>query len=432
MSLIVKTDIRNRSDLIKEAKRAFIDYVASLRAASQEPAVKRVAHLLADSHFHSRLLGQNLHGSPENAALFNGFSSHYLDYDDAQANLRGHLSVVLFSALLAVTDETDHVQRFLTAYDVGSEVEGLIGRLVNPQHTISGWHSTCTIGPLGAAAAIGYYKGLDQESIARLLSLAGTQSSGMGFQSGTDTKPLHAGIAAKNAVLAYRLLVEAGLSSSDQPFNNDNGWIRTFSGKAFNADECFKSWNQPGQILSPGLWVKHHPFCSAAMCGADAALLLWNKGIRFKNVKHIDIHYRPGGDAALKYHHPINGKQGKFSIEYIVWQILTTGTVDDASFGDRPVSVEFSAAIEKFDRVHDLPIADQAKRETGMTIEMNDGRHLTSYIDNPLGSPENPLSDGRVVQKLTSSVGEQLAKQILKVISDWPNGSLRSFLKLNI
>lgn len=370
--------------------------------------------------------------SPESAALFNGFSSHYLDYDDAQANLRGHLSVVLFSALLAVTDKDDQVERFLAAYDVGAEIEGLLGRLINPQHTINGWHSTCTIGSIGAAAAIGYYKKLNPESIAELLSLAGTQSSGMGFQSGTDTKPLHAGIAARNAVQAYRLLIEAGLSSSDQPFNNDSGWVKTFTGETFDASEWSKVWNQPGQILDPGLWVKHHQFCSAAMCGADAALVLWKKGIRFRDAKQISIHYRPHGDAALKYRFPKTGKQGKFSIEYIVWQILMKGTVDDGQFDDRPVPTEFTNAAAKFNRVNDLPMGDQAKRETEITVDMNDGRHLTSYVDSPLGSPGQPLSNNQLVQKLVNSMDEQLAQQILKVMSHWPAGSLKSFLELKV
>ena len=57
-------------------------------------------------------------------ALYYGFASHYLDFDDAQANLAGHFSTVLYSALLAVLDPTDTWHDFLRAYIIGAELEG--------------------------------------------------------------------------------------------------------------------------------------------------------------------------------------------------------------------------------------------------------------------------------------------------------------------
>ncbi len=121
-------------------------------------------------------------------------------FDDAQANLAGHFSTVLYSALLAVLEPYDTWHDFLRAYIIGAELEGIIGSLINPAHRTQGWHSTGTVGVIGAAAAIGALRGLHGESLAQLLSLAATQSAGMFFQSGTDGKPLHAGLAARNVL----------------------------------------------------------------------------------------------------------------------------------------------------------------------------------------------------------------------------------------
>ncbi len=110
------------------------------------------------------------------------FASHYLDFDDAQANLAGHFSTVLYSALLAVLEPTDTWHEFFRAYIIGAELEGIIGSLINPAHRTQGWHSTGTVGVIGAAAAIGALRGLHGESLAQLLSLAATQSAGMFFQ----------------------------------------------------------------------------------------------------------------------------------------------------------------------------------------------------------------------------------------------------------
>ena len=101
--------------------------------------------------------------------------------------MAGHFSTVLYSALLAVLEPTDTWNEFFRAYIIGAELEGIIGSLINPAHRTQGWHSTGTVGVIGAAAAIGVLRGLHGESLAQLLSLAATQSAGMFFQSGTDS-----------------------------------------------------------------------------------------------------------------------------------------------------------------------------------------------------------------------------------------------------
>ena len=74
--------------------------------------------------------------------MYYGFASHYLDFDDAQANLAGHFSTVLYSALLAVLEPNDTWHDFFRAYIIGAELEGIIGSLINPAHRTQGWHST--------------------------------------------------------------------------------------------------------------------------------------------------------------------------------------------------------------------------------------------------------------------------------------------------
>ena len=53
------------------------------------------------------------------------------------------------------------------------------------------------------------------------------QSAGMFFQSGTDGKPLHAGLAARNGVWAYELLQHTSLQTSTKPFDPERGWFKT-------------------------------------------------------------------------------------------------------------------------------------------------------------------------------------------------------------
>ena len=291
VNYIEQTDGTNREDLLSVARIACLDYLASLAPAENEQAVQELARFIGAKSSISSDVGLDMNSSVlsgkvisegntglaiENVskadkALYYGFASHYLDFDDAQANLAGHFSTVLYSALLAVLEPHDTWHDFLRAYIIGAELEGIIGSLINPAHRTQGWHSTGTVGVIGAAAAIGALRGLHGESLAQLLSLAATQSAGMFFQSGTDGKPLHAGLAACNGVWAYELLQHTSLKTSTKPFDPERGWFKIIGKTTVTSNDIASRWLAPGQLIDPGLWMKVHPYCSAAICGAEAA-----------------------------------------------------------------------------------------------------------------------------------------------------------------
>ena len=397
VNYIEQTDVSNREDLLLVARIAFLDYLASLAPAESEQAVHDLACFIgtnqdrtvnADGH------EGNLTVKGTDKALYYGFASHYLDFDDAQANLAGHFSTVLYSALLAVLEPTDRWHDFLRAYIIGAELEGIIGSLINPAHRTQGWHSTGTVGVIGAAAAIGALRGLHDESLAQLLSLAATQSAGMFFQSGTDGKPLHAGLAARNGVWAYELLQHTSLQTSTKPFDPERGWFKTIGNVTVTSNDITSRWLAPGQLIDPGLWMKVHPYCSAAICGAEAAeviradsdLFLWD------DIERVTVHFPPGADAALRYTAPSTGREGQFSIEYIVYQVLAYGAVQDELFKIDSIEQSVRDYMNRIERVYDLPKVSQSERITKVTVTMKNGDTFTETVNNPKGSPNNPLT----------------------------------------
>ena len=397
VNYIEQTDVSNREDLLLVARIAFLDYLASLAPAESEQAVHDLACFIgtnqdrtvnADGH------EGNLTVKGTDKALYYGFASHYLDFDDAQANLAGHFSTVLYSALLAVLEPTDRWRDFFRAYIIGAELEGIIGSLINPAHRTQGWHSTGTVGVIGAAAAIGALRGLHGESLAQLLSLAATQSAGMFFQSGTDGKPLHAGLAARNGVWAYELLQYTSLQTSTKPFDPERGWFKTIGNITVTSNDIVSRWLAPGQLIDPGLWMKVHPYCSAAICGAEAAeviradsdLFLWD------DIERVTVHFPPGADAALRYTAPSTGREGQFSIEYIVYQVLAYGAVQDELFKIDSIEQSVRDYMNRIERVYDLPKVSQSERITKVTVTMKNGDTFTETVNNPKGSPNNPLT----------------------------------------
>ena len=459
VNYIEQTDVSNREDLLSVARIAFLDYLASLAPAEEEQAVQDLAQFIGTDQnitvnqdtFTNQNKTAHVDGYESNStvrradkALYYGFASHYLDFDDAQANLAGHFSTVLYSALLAVLEPTDRWCDFLRAYIIGAELEGIIGSLINPAHRTQGWHSTGTVGVIGAAAAIGALRGLHGESLAQLLSLAATQSAGMFFQSGTDGKPLHAGLAARNGVWAYELLEYTSLQTSTKPFDPERGWFKTIGNVTVTSNDITSRWLAPGQLIDPGLWMKVHPYCSVAICGAEAAeivahriytsssyvskhynvspdaeaqgkrrlcdtsdslpvfanrekeekcnlcadsdLFLWD------DIERVTVHFPPGADAALRYTAPSTGREGQFSIEYIVYQVLAYGAVQDELFKLEAIDPIVRDYMKRIERVHDLPKVAQSERITKITVTLKNGDTFTETVNNPKGSPNNPLT----------------------------------------
>lgn len=499
VNYIEQTDVANREDLLSVARIAFLDYLASLAPAENEQAVRDLARFIGAKssigsdvgrHMNSTVLNGKVisegntglaieNVSKADKALYYGFASHYLDFDDAQANLAGHFSTVLYSALLAVLEPHDTWHDFLRAYIIGAELEGIIGSLINPAHRTRGWHSTGTVGVIGAAAAIGALRGLHGESLAQLLSLAATQSAGMFFQSGTDGKPLHAGLAARNGVWAYELLQHTSLKTSTKPFDPERGWFKTIGNITVTSNDIAGRWLAPGQLIDPGLWMKVHPYCSAAICGAEAAeivahriyisslsvskhckdspdvdeqdkrrlsaisdsrsvladtekeekinlcaatdLFLWN------DIDRVTVHFPPGADAALRYTSPTTGREGQFSIEYVVYQVLAYGAVQDELFKTDIIDQKVRDYMSRIERVYDLPKVSQTERITKVTITLKNGDTFTETVNNPKGSPKNPLTmeDIRIKLGLTLE-----ADQIDRVIEAFTHtDKVESFLQ---
>ena len=469
VNYIEQTDVTNREDLLSVARIAFLDYLASLAPAENEQAVQELARFIgAKSSISSDVgLGMNssvLSGkvisegntglaienvSKADKALYYGFASHYLDFDDAQANLAGHFSTILYSALLAVIEPMDTWHEFFRAYIIGAELEGIIGSLINPAHRTQGWHSTGTVGVIGAAAAIGALRGLHGESLAQLLSLAATQSAGMFFQSGTDGKPLHAGLAARNGVWAYELLQYTSLQTSTKPFDPERGWFKTIGNITVTSNDIASRWLAPGQLIDPGLWMKVHPYCSAAICGAEAAETVAHRLYTsssyvskhnylspdteeqdqcrlcatpdfslWKDIDRVTVHFPPGADAALRYTSPKTGREGQFSIEYIVYQVLAYGEVQDELFKIDIIDSSVRDYMSRIERVYDLPKVSQTERITKVTITLKNGDTFTETVNNPKGSPKNPLTMEDICIKLGLTLE---ADQIDRVIEAFTN-----------
>lgn len=444
--LIKNTPLITDPHTIECAINGVIDYFAcSLQARDDSDAQKLLAWI-ADEGGHARswLVGQKKLATARQAALFNGYQAHCLDYDDVHADVRGHPSAVILSALFAsirldnrnAIDLNGH--RFLTAYIIGVEVMALLGKSVNPQHYEKGWHTTITLGAMAATAAICYL--YDMPFISQALALAATQASGMRLLMGTPIKFLHTGLAAQQAIQSIAWL-SIGISA-DKDFLDDKLGFLAVYGQG-NGNFRLNQWGKSWKIANPGLWFKTYSYCSAAAYIADAGQLLFqHPQFNCHDISHITIFFAPpNSDAALIYSSPTLAEQGRFSAEYILALTLLGIPLDFEQFSSNPIPKNIHKLMQKMQRTYQTQDSCQidvtaqpgayTRRYVVVEIHFNSGNTICQRIDNPKGSPNNPYTKLEMQLKLKKAVGnEQKADNLVRDIYQLATGlSVDQFVK---
>src|SRR5205823_13817303 len=169
-----------------------------------------------------------------------------------------HPSAPLVSAGLAAAELVDASGRaLLEAYIVGFEVEARLGRAMNPRHYQRGWHCTSTLGTLGAAAAASRLLGLGATEIGHALAIAASEASGLKENFGTMVKPLHAGLAARNGVVAA-LLARAGMIASAAAIDGPQGMLAAMDSERASLDDAAGDLGARWEIVDTGIPVKRY------------------------------------------------------------------------------------------------------------------------------------------------------------------------------
>jgi 2-methylcitrate dehydratase PrpD len=374
--------------VVTRAKHCFLDWLGVTVAGSREPAARIIREVTAGTGADEAVLvGTGTRSSVLQAALANGTAGHALDFDDVSATTGvGHPSVPVFPAVLALADrDSAPGRRFLEAYIAGHEAEGRVAILVSPGHYQAGWHTTGTAGTFGAAAGCAHLLGLDQASWQAAFGIAGTQAAGLKSMFGTMCKPLHAGKAAQNGLLAA-LLAQGGFTANPDVLGTAQG---------FAAAETTTP-NPDGALAGPeggyalrGVVFKHH----AACFGTHSSI----EGIRALRREHefapgdvagIELRVPPGHLRMCNIENPSTGLEGKFSLRLTAALAACGSDTSDAGFTDAAVTDPRHVAVR--DKVTVIP-TDSGARSTEVYLTLRDGRVLRDAVDVSRPVPDERL-----------------------------------------
>ncbi|MDH3579344.1 MAG: MmgE/PrpD family protein [Hyphomicrobiales bacterium] len=402
------------------ARHALLDWFGVTIAGAREPLVEMLAAECEPAeNAPCTLVGRAARSGLLDAALINGAASHALDYDDTHRRLHGHPTVCVAPVALALGEKLGLSGRdVLTGFIAGVEVACNLGEMSDESHYEAGFHATGTMGTFGAAAAAAKLMQLDPSATARALAIAASQASGLKINFGTMTKPLHAGKAAMNGLLAARLAAR-GFTAHETAIEAPQGFaaaeVPDFAGGPIRPD------NTRPLAVEETLF-KYHAACYLTHAALEAIAELRAKhGLDLDDVDTITLFIRPTHFTVCCIPAPQSGLEVKFSIQHVAVMALDgvdTGAL--ASYSDENASdPRYVAAREEKVRIETRD--DMDRMGAAVSIALKDGRTVRSEANAGFPASDVDRQWTKLSAKFTSLtepvIGAQRAREVHEAVA---------------
>ena len=357
------------------------------------------------------------------AALGNGISSHALDMDDGYRYGGVHAGVAVIPAALALGEGKKlDGKKFLLAMVMGYEIINRLSKAMNPSHLGRGFHTTGTMGTLGAAAACGIMLDLDNKQLAHALGMAALQSAGLLeiLTDGAMVKPLHPGKAAMAGVLSAEF-ASRGAKGPMTALEGKKGLFKAMADEVSLA-HLFDGLGSEFYIL--GQYIKFHAACRHIHPTIDGLLaVMREQNLKFQDLDTVHVTTYP---VAISFcgakELPDTAEGAKFSLAFSSAMAAYFGDAGEHRYTQSTVANEEIRALASRVTCSIGARWEQAyPRERGaeLSIRTKAGATLTIEVPLPNGEPENPASDDDFIRKFkqnTSDLDQAAVKQLLEVL----------------
>lgn len=362
--------------------------------------------------------------TPAHAALLNAVSGHAYDLDDWEEPGNTHPTIAILPALLAVS-ETGPLsgRQMFAAYCVGVEVICRLGEAVTLDHYTRGFHSTATLGAIGAAAACARALALTPEQTGNALAIATSQAVGYTVQFGSSVKPLQAGNAAR-AGFEAALLARAGVTGKVQVLDGARGFNGLMgAGTPQSFQTAIDKLGAPWALEEYGLLIKPWPSCSYIHRLMTIALSM-REQVAHHEIAEFHASMPDFHKAILPFDRPTTQTEALFSVPACTAQVLVSGnlTMGDSAdgFWKRP---EVARLIEATTVTTVKPLNPHLnydpEQPDRLELILKDGRILSGTCDYPLGSRQTPMSDAQYASKYHTITGRPGTE--FTALLDWPD-----------
>jgi 2-methylcitrate dehydratase PrpD len=356
----------------------------------------------------ARIVGLGTPANVSEAALVNGALAHALDFDDVGGF--GHPTAVLLPVIYALADLTkpsgkEAIEAYVAGYEVGNCLadRNTFGKIDTKSWHL-GWHPTGPYGALAATCTAARLLKLTREQTMYAMGIASSEACGIQKNFGTMTKPLHAGLAARNGVVAA-ILAQRGFTADPDALGGEQGFLRAFKGPGDYAEESVcgklgKTW-----AMSRGLVIKWYPACWSTHRATSGVIdLVKQHRIAPDDIDAIEVDLRL---IPLLHTSPATGLQGKFSMSFNLALGVLKGWSEIPDYSaPRTQETGLRSIIQK---VRHVP--DPADGSVNVTIVTRGGKRIAANIRHAPGDPTFGLQKERTLTKFRTCASYRLAPE---------------------
>lgn len=380
-------------DVIAKAKLCLLDFLSCAFEAGHHPWSRQAVQIAQDGG-RATIIGTSQLSSPADAAFANAVMGHGLVREDMHAASIAHHGVVIWPALLALSEQAPlSGAKLLAAAIIGYETGARIGRALLTSDLARLYRPTGLVAPPGAALAGSFALGLSEDQATSAIAIAANTSSGLNEwpHAGGSDMYFHPGFAASNAIKAVGLAA-AGAFGSETILEGEAGLFAAYRRQAapdgialFPNGEC--------EIMA--VYNKPVPACNFAQTAAQAALRVSHELAGTDEIDRVVIRAPdaavryPGCDSMGPYR---NALQAKMSIPFSVAATLTRGEIEEENYAElddvdivRLVSVTDLAADAGF------TAAFPGKQGADVTVHLRSGRTIRHALPDVIAATPSDI-----------------------------------------
>jgi 2-methylcitrate dehydratase PrpD len=272
----------------------------------------------------------------------------------------------------------------------------------NPTQSLAGgWHAVGTIGTTAAAAACARLLKLPAAVIPDAIGISASLAGSFSSNFGTMTKPLHAGQAARNGMMAV-LLAQRGFTANPVALEGTNGYFRAFARGLDVSFEPFGDLGRTWDIVDRGFKPKLYPCGGLGHTAIDATLELRDQLLpRLADITGIKASITRYAAARIGPNYPVSIENAKFSMPYLAAYTLLHGAPKLAAFSESAINDEkVRAAARLVSIVVDPEFGDiYEESPSRIIVSFKDGTTVEKMRYYASGTPQAPLTPAQIHEK---------------------------------
>lgn len=393
-------------EVVKMAKALVIDTIGVVFPATKRPVGKMIIELVNElgGKPEASVVGSNMKTSPVNAALANGTMAHDMELDEVHEPSSTHAAAVIIPAALAMAEaaKTDG-KALITATVAGYDIIGRLGRAMRYDWQMDrGFHPSCTLGSVAAAAACAKVLNLNSDQTLNAIALGGCQAGGlMAILTETEhhSKSLQIGLPARNGVTAALLARKGYLGPPD---------ILTGRYNLCEATSIQQDWPKLTEALGQRYEIlyaclKVHASCRWTHAPLDAFLAIMKlHSLKAEDIQAIDI------KVPESFVNVINDNELlTHNVQWVTSVVAHHGAIYRNHYSSQTANDPRIMELKKrvtFGGDPELQKLYPKKSAAIVTVRTKDGRTLQKQIDDAKGTPDNPFTDQELKEKFTGLV----------------------------